>query len=114
MRSEDVPFTGGPLDGRRLPVLVGMTGRPPKTYRVPVPGEDGTTASVLVYRLRATGTNRLGLPSGWHYAHDPSGRPAEGPRWPWSKPRAVAETPADDATDPPPGESPRAEPPRSG
>lgn len=87
MRSENVLFTGGPLDGRVLPVLVGMTGRPPKTYQVPVPDEHGRTGTVHVYRLEPSRTNRLGLPSGWRYVYQPDARPATGPRWPWSRPR---------------------------
>ncbi len=68
-------------------MLVGMTGRPPKVYRVPVPAEDGRPETVHVYRLEAVGTNRLGLPRGWHYVYDADGRGPDGPRWPWSKPR---------------------------
>ncbi len=79
-----------------------MTGRPPKVYRVPVPDEDGSTATVLVYRLRASRTNRLGLPGGWHYAFDPSGRPPEGPRWPWSRPRTAPADAGDPAAGPAP------------
>lgn len=99
MRSENVPFTGGPLDGRVLPVLVGMTGRPPRTYRVPVPDADGRAGTVHVYRLESAGTNRLGLPTGWRYVHRPDGDPAaDGPRWPWSRrpgapPRGTADPP---------------------
>jgi hypothetical protein len=87
VRSEDVPFSGGPLDGRVLPVLVTMTGRPPRMYQVPVPGPDGRAETVHVYRLEAAATNRLGLPRGWHYVYQPDGRPAVGLRWPWSHPR---------------------------
>lgn len=87
MRSEDTVFVGGPLDGRVLPVLVGMTGRPPKTYEVPVPGEDGGARTVHVYRLEpASVTRRLGLPRGWKYVYAPDARPGGGPKWPWSRP----------------------------
>ncbi|GAA1900906.1 hypothetical protein GCM10009716_08500 [Streptomyces sodiiphilus] len=87
MRSEDTPFIGGPLDGRVLPVLVGPTGRPPKTYQVPVPGDDGRTGTVHVYRLEPAGhTPRLGLPRGWRYRYEPGAAPRGGPRWPWSRP----------------------------
>ncbi|MEV5506080.1 hypothetical protein [Streptomyces orinoci] len=88
MKSEDVPFVGGPLDGRVLPVLLGVTGHPPKTYRVPVPDAGGGPPTVLVYRREVAGTTRrLGLPRGWKYVHDPEGGPARGLRWPWSRPR---------------------------
>ncbi|MCE7081832.1 hypothetical protein [Streptomyces sp. ST2-7A] len=87
MRSEPTPFLGGPLDGRVLPVLLGMTGRPPKEYRVPVPGPDGSTAEEHVYRLEARAhTPRLGLVRGWRYVYDPDPAPRQGPRWPWSRP----------------------------
>ncbi|GGX55996.1 hypothetical protein [Streptomyces minutiscleroticus] len=91
MKSEDTPFEGGPLDGRVLPVLVGLTGHPPKTYRVPVPDAAGGPPTVLVYRREPRpATGRLGLHRGWKYAYDPEGgRGRSGPRWPWSKPRAA-------------------------
>ncbi|GAA0462414.1 hypothetical protein GCM10009544_26100 [Streptomyces stramineus] len=80
---------GGPLDGRVLPVLLGATGQPPKTYEVPVPGEDGEAPTVLVYRrVQAGATRRLGLPKGWRYEYDPEGRPGGGLKWPWSRPGA--------------------------
>ena len=50
VKSEDTPFEGGPMDGRVLPVLLGPTGHPPKTYRIPVPDADGGPPTVLVYR----------------------------------------------------------------
>ncbi|MDB1087577.1 hypothetical protein PJ985_08355 [Streptomyces sp. ACA25] len=88
MRSEQTPFVGGPLDGRTLPVLLGMTGKPPKTYEVPVPGTGEEPDVVHVYRLEASGhTRRLGLPRGWRYVYDPEGTPSGGLRWPWSRPR---------------------------
>ncbi|MCN9240087.1 hypothetical protein NGF19_04655 [Streptomyces sp. RY43-2] len=87
MKSEDTPFVGGPLDGRVLPVLVGPTGHPPKTYRVPVPDAAGGPPTVLVYRrVEAGRSRRLGLHLGWRYEYDPEGD-SGGPRWPWSKPR---------------------------
>ncbi|WP_129842442.1 hypothetical protein [Streptomyces sp. RFCAC02] len=71
MRSETMPFSGGPLDGRELPVLVGATGRPPKTYEIPVPNAPGEPPTVHVYRLEATAhTRRLRLPRGWTYIYD--------------------------------------------
>ncbi|MFF4404388.1 hypothetical protein ACFY2W_12455 [Streptomyces sp. NPDC001262] len=72
MRSEKTPFEGGPMDGRVLPVLVGLNGLPPKVYRIPVPaGEDGEAPTVLVYRrVPAATTRRLGLPKGWKYVYE--------------------------------------------
>ncbi|MGK5639513.1 hypothetical protein ACSNOK_14555 [Streptomyces sp. URMC 126] len=91
MRSEEVPFEGGPLDGRILPVLLGPTGHPPKVYEVPVPDAAGGPATVLVYRrVQAGVTRRLGLPRGWKYSYDPEGRRGPGVRWPWSRPRPDA------------------------
>ncbi|MER5785551.1 hypothetical protein ABT104_28135 [Streptomyces mobaraensis] len=88
MRSEEVPFEGGPLDGRVLPVLLGPTGHPPKVYEVPVPDAAGGPPTVLVYRRAQAGvTRRLGLPRGWKFVYDPEGRRSEGVRWPWSRPR---------------------------
>ncbi|MFD9814374.1 hypothetical protein [Streptomyces sp. NPDC059080] len=85
MRSENTPFTGGPLDGRVLPVLVGATGRPPKVYTVPVPHDDGTPPTVHVYRRVPGPPGRLGLPRGWRYAYDPEGDAGRGQlKWPWS------------------------------
>ncbi|MBT3168008.1 hypothetical protein HTV80_33710 [Streptomyces sp. Vc74B-19] len=95
MKSEDTPFEGGPMDGRVLPVLLGITGHPPKTYRIPVPAPDGGPPTVLVYRRVPRGTGRLtGLTARWKYLYDPTGRAGDGgPRWPWRKSR-----PAPDAT----------------
>ncbi|MGW3496464.1 hypothetical protein [Streptomyces sp. NPDC001020] len=88
MKSQDTPFVGGPLDGRVLPVLVGPTGHPPKTYRVPVPDAAGGPPTVLVYRrVQAGHSPRLGLPLGWRYEYDPEGDSGGRPRWPWSRPR---------------------------
>ena len=75
VKSEDTPFEGGPMDGRVLPVLLGITGHPPKTYRIPVPAPDGGPPTVLVYRRVPRGRSTLtGLTAG-------SER-----RWPWSRP----------------------------
>ncbi|QTT75712.1 hypothetical protein J7W19_22105 [Streptomyces mobaraensis NBRC 13819 = DSM 40847] len=91
MRSEEVPFEGGPLDGRVLPVLLGPTGHPPKVYEVPVPDAAGGPPTVLVYRRAQAGvTRRLGLPRGWKFVYDPEGRRSERIRWPWSRPRPDA------------------------
>ncbi|MEU9503238.1 hypothetical protein [Streptomyces sp. NPDC048196] len=68
MRSENTPFVGGPLDGRVLPVLVGMTGQPPKTYEIPVPNDDGRP-TLHVYRRVPGPAGRLGLPRGWRYEY---------------------------------------------
>ncbi|MFD7502433.1 hypothetical protein [Streptomyces sp. NPDC059850] len=85
MRSEETPFVGGPLDGRVLPVLVGATGQPPKTYEIPVPDEAGGPPTVHIYRRTPASTSRLGLIRGWRYEYDPEGTPRGGPKWPWSK-----------------------------
>ncbi|MGW1622405.1 hypothetical protein [Streptomyces sp. NPDC002172] len=99
MKSQDTPFEGGPMDGRVLPVLLGMTGHPPKTYRIPVPDPAGGPPTVLVYRRvsrgqgvgvppreRSRAWGRLGLSQGWKYEYDPTGKGAGGgPKWPWSK-----------------------------
>ncbi|WP_414506646.1 hypothetical protein [Streptomyces sp. NEAU-L66] len=86
MRSENTLFVGGPLDGRVLPVLLGMTGQPPKTYEVPVPNDNDRPPTVHVYRRVPARVSRLGLPSGWKYEYDPAGEPSTGPKWPWRKP----------------------------
>ncbi|MFM9366779.1 hypothetical protein [Streptomyces sp. Da 82-17] len=86
MRSEDIPFEGGPLDGRTLPVLLGATGQPPKRYEVPVPDAAGGPPTVLVYRREpASLSRRLGVPRGWKYVYDPEGRRGRGLKWPWSR-----------------------------
>ncbi|MFF7185573.1 hypothetical protein ACFZAR_10060 [Streptomyces sp. NPDC008222] len=92
MKSQDTPFVGGPLDGRVLPVLLGLTGHPPKTYRVPVPDADGGPPTVLVYRRVPAGPpGRFGLHPGWKYAYDPEGDlGGRQQRWPWPKPRTKA------------------------
>ncbi|MFE1289108.1 hypothetical protein [Streptomyces sp. NPDC058751] len=85
MKSEDTPFVGGPLDGRVLPVLLGITGHPPKTYRIPVPGPDGGSTVVVYRRVQVTSGKKLGLHQGWKYEYDPEGEPS-GRRFklPWS------------------------------
>ncbi|GAB7031046.1 hypothetical protein AB0G35_35030 [Streptomyces sp. NPDC021749] len=86
MRSENTPFVGGPLDGQVLPVLVGMTGQPPKTYEVPVPNDDGRPPTVHVYRRVPGRVGRLGLPRGWQYEYVPEGEAsAGGLTWPWTR-----------------------------
>ncbi|SDN23581.1 hypothetical protein [Actinacidiphila guanduensis] len=81
MRHEETEFVGGPLDGRVLEVVTGMTGQPPPDYRVPVPAPEGGPETVHVYH-RAPGRGR----TRWAYVHDPEGRPhPDRPRWPWSK-----------------------------
>jgi hypothetical protein len=86
VKSEDTPFFGGPLDGRVLPVLLGITGHPPKTYRVPVPDAGGGKPTVLVYRrVQAATSQRLGLHQGWKYEYDPEGEASERRfKWPRS------------------------------
>ncbi|KOX04220.1 hypothetical protein ADL04_09110 [Streptomyces sp. NRRL B-3648] len=87
VKSQDTPFEGGPMDGRVLPVLLGPTGHPPKTYRIPVPDPAGGPPTVLVYRRVPRGhSRRLGLIQGWKYTYDPDDRSGGRLRWPWSKP----------------------------
>ncbi|MEU9172560.1 hypothetical protein AB0D34_33055 [Streptomyces sp. NPDC048420] len=86
MKSEDTPFEGGPMDGRVLPVLLGPTGHPPKTYRIPVPDTADGPPTVLVYRRVPRGHTKLGIQKGWKYAYDPEGKADSGLKWPWSKP----------------------------
>lgn len=87
VKSEDTPFEGGPMDGRVLPVLLGITGHPPKTYRIPVPGPDGGPPTVLVYRRVPRGqAARPGLSRRWKYAYDPEGDQGRRLNWPWSRP----------------------------
>ena len=87
------------MDGRVLPVLLGPTGHPPRTYRIPVPDAAGGPPTVLVYRRVPRGhSKRLGLTQGWKYSYDPEGA-AQGvrARWPWSKPDATPGGKPDDA-----------------
>ncbi|MFE9255411.1 hypothetical protein [Streptomyces sp. NPDC006879] len=87
MRSENMQFIGGPLDGEVLSVLLGPTGHPPKVYVVPVPEPDGGAPVRHVYRRVPAGfSKRLRLPKGWVYTYDPQGAPRSGPKWPWNKP----------------------------
>lgn len=83
VRHEEIEFTGGPLDGRVLEVMVGMTGQPPLDYRVPVPAPEGGPEVVHVYhRERGGGRTR------WSYVYDPDGSPhPERLKWPWTKRR---------------------------
>ncbi|WP_419997757.1 hypothetical protein [Streptomyces boninensis] len=85
----DVTFSGGPMDGRTLPVQPGLTGQPPKTYRIPVPDPDGGAPTVLMYRREPLAHSRLlRLPRGWVYVYDPDADPDDGrPKWPWSRRR---------------------------
>nr|WP_206440882.1 hypothetical protein [Streptomyces scabichelini] len=91
------------MDGRVLPVLLGMTGHPPKVYRVPVPDAAGGPPTVLVYRrVQAGQSKRLGLHQGWKYQFDPEGKKSDKLKWPWSKPEAKPDTQ--------PGATPRTRP----
>ncbi|MEW1865549.1 hypothetical protein AB0399_35115 [Streptomyces sp. NPDC088194] len=84
MRHEKTEFVGGPLDGRVLEVMVGMTGQPPLDYRVPVPAPEGGPEKVYVYH-RERGEGRG---SRWVFVYDPEGSPHPNrPKWPWSKRR---------------------------
>ncbi|MFJ5775773.1 hypothetical protein [Streptomyces sp. NPDC093094] len=98
VKSEDTPFEGGPMDGRVLPVLLGATGHPPKTYRIPVPDPAGGPPAVLVYRRVPRQEGRpVGLRNRWKYTYDPLGDQGGGRlRWPWSKPRATPDGKPDD------------------
>jgi hypothetical protein len=74
MRHEVCEFVGGPLDGRRMEVVVGMTGQPPREYVVPVDGRRH-----MYHRERG--------PATWVFRYDEDGRPPAGPKWPWSRRR---------------------------
>ncbi|GAA3957519.1 hypothetical protein GCM10022384_08240 [Streptomyces marokkonensis] len=98
------------MDGRTLPVLVGMTGHPPKTYRIPVPDPDGGPPAVLVYRrVPRNARGGLGL-ARWKYAYDPEGGKGSGRKWPWSRPDATPGTGPDTAPDAKPAADPDATP----
>lgn len=86
VKRQDTPFEGGPMDGRVLPVLLGITGHPPRTYRIPVPAPGGGPPTVLVYRrVPRAQSGRLGLTQGWKYLYAPDGPTTpDRPRWPWS------------------------------
>ena len=95
------------MDGRVLPVLVGPTGQPPKTYRIPVPDAHGGPPTVLVYRRVPRGhSRRLGTPQGWKYEFDPAGQAARRTglgglarlRRPWRKPAGEPPTGSGDDT----------------
>lgn len=88
MRSEDAVFVGGPMHGRVLPVLLGVHGRPPRHYEIPVPAASGGPPTVYVYRLQPAHVSpKLGLPRGWRYVHEPDGRPGlrVRARLPWGR-----------------------------
>lgn len=108
------------MDGRVLPVLLGPTGHPPKTYRIPVPDAAGGPPTVLVYRRVPRGhSKKLGLPQGWKYEFADEGDKGAGRsgalggfggpgglrglKWPWSKPGT-------DRPGTPPGTTPGATP----
>ncbi|MCC9709625.1 hypothetical protein E4N62_32825 [Streptomyces sp. MNU76] len=98
MKSQDTPFVGGPLDGRVLPVLLGITGHPPKTYRVPVPDTAGGPPTVLVYRRVDAGRSGF-LHQLWKYEYAPDADPSHRLKWPWSKPGTRAGAGAPDTSD---------------
>jgi hypothetical protein len=84
VRHEKTEFVGGPLDGRVLEVMVGMTGQPPLDYRVPVPAPEGGPETVHVYHRERGGRDR----TRWVFVYDPEGSPhPDRPKWPWSKRR---------------------------
>jgi hypothetical protein len=87
VRHEDTLFVGGPLDGRVLPVLTGLTGHPPVWFEVPVLDSDNEVPRVYTYRREpAAYTKRLGLQRGWTYVYADEGRERRTLKWPWSKP----------------------------
>lgn len=92
MKTQDTPFVGGPLDGRVLPVLLGMTGHPPKTYRVPVPDPAGGPDTVLVYRRVDAGRGGF-MQQLWKYEYAPDADSGRGPKWPWSGTKRQSATP---------------------
>lgn len=85
MRHERTEFVGGPLDGRVIEVLVGMTGQPPRVYTVPVPTPEGGPGHTYVYHREPSPGPRASRRTRWVYVHDPEGKRPEGPKWPWSK-----------------------------
>jgi hypothetical protein len=86
VRHEETQFVGGPLDGRVIEVLVGMTGQPPKEYRVPVPAPEGGPEQVHVYHREAAAGPRGSRRTRWVFVYDPAGRERpDGPKWPWSR-----------------------------
>jgi hypothetical protein len=92
VKTQDTPFVGGPLDGRVLPVLLGITGHPPKTYRVPVPDPAGGPDTVLVYRRVDAGRGGF-MQQLWKYEYAPDADPGRGPKRPRSGPRRQSATP---------------------
>ncbi|MXM68815.1 hypothetical protein GR925_36830 [Streptomyces sp. HUCO-GS316] len=112
VKSEDTPFEGGPMDGRVLPVLLGPTGHPPKTYRIPVPDAAGGPPTVLVYRRVPRGhSKRFGLHQGWKYEYAAEGGKGAGTKgtrlkWPWSKPDPEPDATPDSEPDATPGGKP--------
>ncbi|GAA4846572.1 hypothetical protein [Kitasatospora terrestris] len=69
MKSADTEFVGGPLDGKVLPILLGLFHSVPKVYKVPVPTTDDRPAHTLVYR-RAKEYDAKGR-FRWRYEYDP-------------------------------------------
>jgi hypothetical protein len=84
VRHEETVFVGGPLDGRVIEVLVGVTGQPPKVYEVPVP-EPGDGKRVYVYHREPAPGPRAARRTRFVFVYDPEGRRPAGPKWPWSK-----------------------------
>lgn len=88
MRSEETEFIGGPLDGQVLAVLVGITGNPPRTYSVPVPGTTSDEPTVYVYHRMLNPDQRRRPVARWRYEYDPVGQFDHRPphlRWPWQR-----------------------------
>lgn len=68
VRSAEIEFIGGPLDGRILPIPLGPFNGVPKTYQVPVPAHGDVPAQTLVY-VRAK--QERGYRWHWRYEFDP-------------------------------------------
>jgi hypothetical protein len=85
VRHEQTEFVGGPLDGRVLDVLVGVTGQPPRVYTVPVPQPEGGPEREYVYHREPSPGPRGARRTRFVYVYDPAGRRPDRLKWPWSK-----------------------------
>jgi hypothetical protein len=85
VRHEDTQFVGGPLDGRVMAVVTGMTGQPPKVYTVPVPDPAGGKPVVHVYHREPSPGPRADRRTRYVFVYDPEGNRPDRPRWPWSR-----------------------------
>jgi hypothetical protein len=86
VRHEKTEFVGGPLDGRVLDVLVGMTGQPPRVYTVPVPAREDEPEREYVYHREPSPGPREDRRTRWVFVYDPTGeKPDQRLKWPWTK-----------------------------